>query len=110
MTWYFPRSSPLKLRNGTSKYIFKKMAEEFVPREIVYRRKHGFGVPVAQWFRGELRDLLHEQLTANDDGARLFEPRVVQRMLDEHTSGRYDWSTQLWPLFVFRLWHRRYAP
>ena len=102
--------SSLKLRNGTSKYIFKKMAEEFVPREIVHRRKHGFGVPVAEWFRGDLRDLLHEQLTANDDGARLFEPRVVQRMLNEHTSGRYDWSTQLWPLFVFRLWHRRYAP
>jgi asparagine synthase (glutamine-hydrolysing) len=102
--------SSLKLRNGTSKYIFKKMAEEFVPREIVHRRKHGFGVPVAQWFRSELRDMLHEHLTANDDGARLFEPRVVQRMLDEHTSGRYDWSTQLWPLFVFRLWHRRYTP
>ena len=53
--------SSLKLRNGTSKYIFKRMAEEFVPREIVHRRKHGFGVPVAEWFRTDLRDMPHEQ-------------------------------------------------
>jgi len=75
-------------------------------REIVHRRKHGFGVPVAEWFRTDLRDMLHEQLTANDDGARWFEPRVVQCMLDEHTSDATNWSTQLWPLFVFRLWYR----
>ena len=62
------------------------MAEEFVPREFVYRKKH-FGVPIGRWFRSELRT-----------------------MLREHSNGTRDWSVQLWPLLIFRLWYRAFAP
>jgi asparagine synthase (glutamine-hydrolysing) len=103
--------SAFKLRDGTSKYIFKKTVESFVPREIVYREKHGFGVPVRSWFRTELRDMLHDHLLASDDaGARLFDRAYVERLVREHTTGRRDWSGQLWPLLVFRMWYRRSAP
>jgi asparagine synthase (glutamine-hydrolysing) len=87
------------------------MAEEFVPREIVYRKKHGFGVPIALWFRGELRTMLHDVLLSRDDGgAHLFDQIFVERMLREHTYGTRDWSVQLWPLLIFRLWYRAFAP
>jgi len=103
--------SDLKLHDGVSKYIFKRMAEEFVPREIVYRKKHGFGVPLALWFRDELRTMLHDVLLSSDDrGARLFDRTFVERMLREHASGARDWSVQLWALLVFRLWYRAFAP
>ncbi|MFQ5599015.1 MAG: asparagine synthase (glutamine-hydrolyzing) [Candidatus Krumholzibacteriia bacterium] len=103
--------STLKLHNGTSKYIFKKMAEEFVPHEIVYRRKHGFGVPIRSWFRKDLRETLHDHLLSSDDGGqRFFNQGFVEHMLREHEAGRWDWSVQLWPLLVFRMWYRRYGP
>jgi asparagine synthase (glutamine-hydrolysing) len=102
--------SSLKLRDGVSKYIFKKMAATFVPRDIVYREKHGFGVPIAAWFRGELRDLLHDHLLGRSDGGeRFFDGAFVERMLREHQSGRWDWSPHLWALLVFRMWYRSSA-
>jgi asparagine synthase (glutamine-hydrolysing) len=103
--------SDLKLRNGVSKYIFKKTVESFVPREIVYREKHGFGVPVGSWFRSELRDMLHDHLLSSDDaGAQFFDRAFVERLVREHTSGQRDRSVQLWPLLVFRIWYRHSAP
>jgi asparagine synthase (glutamine-hydrolysing) len=103
--------SDWKLHDGVSKYIFKKMAEEFVPREIVYRKKHGFGVPIGPWFRSELRTMLHDVLRSRDDGAApLFDAGFIERLLREHDTGARDWSVQLWPLFVFRLWYRAFAP
>jgi asparagine synthase (glutamine-hydrolysing) len=103
--------SHLKLRHGVSKYIFKRMAEEFVPREIVRREKHGFGVPLESWFRKELRELVREHLLHSRDGAqRLFDRPFVERLVREHESGRWDWSLQLWSLLVFHLWYGRYAP
>jgi asparagine synthase (glutamine-hydrolysing) len=103
--------SNLKLHGDTTKYIFKKTVESFVPREIVYREKHGFGVPIEAWFRRELRDLLREELLERrDEAAEFFDRGFVETMLHQHTSGARDWSIQLWPLLVFRLWWRRWKP
>jgi asparagine synthase (glutamine-hydrolysing) len=103
--------SDLKLRGATGKYIFKKTVEAFVPREIVYREKHGFGVPIETWFRHELRDLLHSELLENrDEAAEFFDAEFVATMLREHAAGQRDWSVQLWPLLVFRMWWRKWKP
>jgi asparagine synthase (glutamine-hydrolysing) len=102
--------SSLKLHKGVSKYIFKKCVETFVPREIVYREKHGFGVPIRAWFRDELHDMLHDQLLdQRDPGNAYFDRRFIERLLQQHTAGRRDWSPQLWALLVFRLWHRKWV-
>ena len=81
-----------------------------MPREIVHREKLGFGVPVGKWFRNELRDMLRDHLLADDDGARLFNRSFIEHMLKEHESERWDWTTQLWPLLVFRMWYQRFPP
>jgi asparagine synthase (glutamine-hydrolysing) len=99
-----------KLRDGISKYILKKSVESFVPREIVYREKHGFGVPIRSWFRDELRDMLHDELLNRRDASDAFFAReTVEKLLREHSRGERDWSVQLWPLLVFRMWHRKWA-
>jgi asparagine synthase (glutamine-hydrolysing) len=100
--------SHLKLHGGISKYILKKVAEKFVPREIVHREKHGFGIPIAAWFRKDLKALLQDRLLATDDGSRLFNRKRVEFMLAEHSAGRYDWSVALWTLLMFRMWQQRF--
>jgi asparagine synthase (glutamine-hydrolysing) len=89
--------SAYKYRRGTTKYILKKALEAVLPREILYRSKKGFGVPVARWFRkGEL-DLAEAPLGS-------LNPRLVKRRAEAHRSGRADESAFLWSLYVLKRW------
>src|SRR5207237_7936583 len=77
----------LKVRGLRLKYLFKKAAEKWLPREIVYRRKQGFSVPIADWMRAGLRPMLEETLGEEKlkrDG--LFNAAFVRQMLEEHWS------------------------
>jgi asparagine synthase (glutamine-hydrolysing) len=99
----------LKVRHFRLKHILKKAVEPWLPREIVGRQKRGFSVPIARWMRGELGPLLQEKL----DPERLkrqgwFEPAFVQRLREEHQSGRADHRKALWTLLCFELWHERW--
>ncbi len=101
--------SSLKVRRLRMKHILKKTVEPWLPREIVYRQKRGFSVPISAWMRGELRPLLEERLSPE----RLkrqgwFQADFVQRLLDEHWSGRADHRKTLWTLLSFQLWHDRW--
>ena len=84
--------------------------EDVLPPGIAARAKKGFGIPVAEWFKRELREPLQEELSESrlkEQG--IFEPREVQRLLTEHLSGRTGSPKALWTLFVFQLWHRRWV-
>jgi asparagine synthase (glutamine-hydrolysing) len=92
----------LKLHGGEGKYVFKSALEPYVPREILYRPKQGFTVPLAAWFRGPLRERLCEALRGplqRDSG--LFDTRCIDRLIDQHLSGAYDHSAPLWSLLMF---------
>ena len=82
-----------------------------LPTEILERRKQGFGVPLAQWFRGPLRPILEETLSA--DRLRrvgLLDPKGVDRLITEHMSGRQDHRKLLWTLLAFERWRESYLP
>ncbi|MBI3970784.1 MAG: asparagine synthase (glutamine-hydrolyzing) [Chloroflexi bacterium] len=99
----------LKLRGLTRKYLLRKAVAGRLPDEIINRPKKGFGIPLSKWFRGELRDLLLDQLS--DSRLRrqgLFEPAHVDRLIADHLAGRRDNRKPLWTLLVFQLWHQRY--
>jgi asparagine synthase (glutamine-hydrolysing) len=101
--------SSLKVRRLRMKYILKKAVEPWLPREIVYRQKRGFSVPISRWMRSELRPLLEERL--NPERLKRegwFQPAFVQRLLDEHWSGHADHRKTLWTLLLFELWHDRW--
>jgi asparagine synthase (glutamine-hydrolysing) len=101
--------SSAKVRGRSLKRILKHAVRDLVPREVLHRPKHGFAVPTDPWLRSELQPFAREILL--DDRARsrgYFDPKVVERLLSEHVSGRHVWEGQLWLLLNFELWHRTY--
>lgn len=99
----------IKLRGSETKYLLKKVASRLVPREVLYRRKMGFGVPLPHWFRSELKDFLRDVLLSEKAQKRgLIRHEVVERMIREHTSGARDRASQLWTLLMLELWFQRF--
>jgi asparagine synthase (glutamine-hydrolysing) len=100
----------MKIRNGRRKHILKEVGATLLPREILDRRKQGFGVPLGIWFRGNLRDLFADTLLSSRSLARgYFQAPFVRRILDEHLTGRRDHTLRLWQLVVFERWHQAYV-
>jgi asparagine synthase (glutamine-hydrolysing) len=101
--------SALKLRGGEGKAVFKKAMAGDLPASVRARRKMGFGVPLAAWFRRELHDYSRDTLLGSRARQRgLFSPRAVEAILAEHARGR-DHSAQIWALLVFEEWARRWC-
>ena len=102
--------SALKLRAGTGKYLLKRAMAGYLPDEVLTRRKMGFGVPLASWFRGELRDMARDVLLSRSARERdVFCIPEVERLLRVHESGRRDWSARLWAIMCFELWMREWV-
>ncbi len=97
----------LKLRGLERKVILKRAMASRLPEGIAGRRKKGFGIPTAKWFKRELREALLDELSPERLRSQgLFEPSAVDRLVREHLDGRRDNHKELWTLFVFQLWHR----
>jgi asparagine synthase (glutamine-hydrolysing) len=96
----------LRWRGLQGKIMLKELAvQRGLPRDLVHRRKHGFGVPLGPWFRGELRDWLHETLSPETLKRRgIVRPGAVERMLHEHGQAKADHTTRLWNLAAMELW------
>jgi asparagine synthase (glutamine-hydrolysing) len=107
----FASSLPLelKVRGTTGKYLLKHAMADRLPKEVVYRKKRGFAMPVAHWLTTDLKDMSLD-LLSRDRVARqgLFEPAYVERLLRDHLEHRQDNRKLLWTLLVFQLWHARY--
>jgi asparagine synthase (glutamine-hydrolysing) len=99
----------LKLRGLRRKYILKRAAERVLPREVVWRKKAGFGAPVRAWLRGPLRPLVDELLSEETVKRRgLFNPAEVRRVVESNLSGREDYSLHVLQLLSLELWHREF--
>ena len=98
-----------KVRGLVKKYILKKAIEGLIPRENIYRRKMGFGLPVGDWFRLDMKDFLCETLLSKRSlGRGYFEPEIVTGIVKQHIEGRADWTYRLWALLMLELWHKRF--
>lgn len=92
-----------KLRGQEGKYILKKALEPHLPRDVLYRPKMGFGVPLGKWFRGPLRQRLRESLL--DGGLAqtgLFRQSYLEQLVTDHQSGLREYSAPLWALMMFQ--------
>src|SRR5918996_1096282 len=99
-----------KIRGLRKKVLLRRAAEPLLPRSIVYGRKRGFSIPAAAWLRGELEPFARETLSAATLRRQgFFEPRVVERLIDDHVARREDRSRQLWGLLAFTLWHEHHV-
>jgi asparagine synthase (glutamine-hydrolysing) len=100
----------LKLRRFDTKHLLKSAMDDLLPEGIAARKKKGFGIPVAAWLKGPLRELISEELAGPRLRAQgLFDPAAVQHLLSDHLAGRRDNRKPLWTLLVFQLWHRRWV-
>jgi asparagine synthase (glutamine-hydrolysing) len=108
--WVTGLTAEWKMRGREQKYILRKLAERVgVPKEVIYRRKQGFALPLVHWMRHELKDLIISVLldhTALQRG--FFDPKGIRQLLDEHFRGRRDHSPRIWRLLMFELWHRNF--
>ncbi|MDE2027685.1 MAG: asparagine synthase (glutamine-hydrolyzing) [Candidatus Omnitrophica bacterium] len=98
----------LKVKNGCQKYLLKKLAERYLPREVIYRPKQGFELPIAHWFRKDLADVF-ECLVLNDGSLarrEWFDMVYVRRILEAHKSGVEQHTHRLWSLLWLEIWFR----
>jgi len=105
--WTARLPAGVKLHKGQGKRIFKSALELYLPADLLYRPKQGFAVPLAQWFRGPLRQHLRTRLMGPalaDSG--LFDVAFVEQLIDGHQSGRWDHSAPLWVLLLFEAFLR----
>ncbi len=102
MEWVSGLPVGFKLKGTEGKYLLKRALAPYLPHDVLYRRKQGFAVPLEHWFRGPLQARLRTAVLSErmaDTG--YFDMRFVQRMLDEHATGRRDHSAALWSLLMF---------
>lgn len=100
--WLATLPSSLKLHEGQGKWLFKRTMEPHLSREILYRPKMGFAVPLARWFRGPLANRVRESLLGPRlEGTGWFERRYLEELVDHNQSGRRDYSAPIWTLLMF---------
>jgi asparagine synthase (glutamine-hydrolysing) len=103
--------SKLKLKGFTSKYILKKAMKNWLPDEVINRPKKGFGVPIAKWVKGPLKELFEDLLSSDRIKREGFlNPEYVTTLLQDHLVNKKDNRKQLWTLLVWELWVSRYQP
>jgi asparagine synthase (glutamine-hydrolysing) len=99
----------MKLNKLTRKYLLKKVARQWLPAEVIDRKKQGFSMPFSGWFRKELRPFARDLLSPVALKRRgLFNPEFVTTMLDEHESGVANHGGLIWGLISLELWHQAF--
>jgi len=99
--------SQMKVNGFTLKYLFKKVAAQWLPPEIINRKKRGFGAPVGAWFRNQLQPLIQDCLNREQVVKRgFFEPDAIRRIICNHDARRADHTDHLLALVIFELWCR----
>jgi asparagine synthase (glutamine-hydrolysing) len=107
LEWALTLPENVTIPGGTTKAIFKKAMEPYLPHDILYRPKMGFGCPVDHWLRAELKEMAYDLLLSPQASSRGIVGRsAVKTLLDEHCSGVNSHHTRLWPLLIMELWFR----
>jgi asparagine synthase (glutamine-hydrolysing) len=102
--------SNLKLRGREGKYIFKKALESRIPPEVMYRQKMGFSVPLAAWWKNDLRAAFESSVLREGSFCfELFEPAVIRTLWSDQLRGSRDNAYRLWILFALEKWAGHYA-
>jgi asparagine synthase (glutamine-hydrolysing) len=103
--------SSMRLGAGGGKLVLRGLLARHVPRELTDRPKAGFGVPIARWVRGPLRDWVEslvDERRVREDG--ILDADNVQRVWRQHLSGSHNHEGLLWSLLMFQAWKARWSP
>jgi asparagine synthase (glutamine-hydrolysing) len=98
-----------KINGNGGKSLLRKSMAGVLPNAILDRPKNGFGVPIASWLRGPLRQFTRDHLLSPASACNSWLDRAeVKRIVEEHEQGRIDRSQEIWSLLVFQFWHSRF--
>ncbi len=103
LAWSLPLS--MKFCNGQTKWLLRQGLYQYVPKQLIERPKAGFGIPLAEWLRGPLREWAEGSI----DETRLqqggfFKVSFVRERWQEHLLGKHNWQTLLWNVLMFQAW------
>ena len=100
----------LKMKGNTTKYILKKLMESYLPKEVIYRTKAGFGAPVRQWITHDLDNKINSYLNTDAINRRgIFDAEKVQELIKANREGLIDASYSIWGLLAIESWHRKFV-
>jgi asparagine synthase (glutamine-hydrolysing) len=103
LAWSLPMD--MKVRGGKTKWILRELLHQYVPKQLIERSKAGFGIPLAEWLRGPLRewaeDLLNEKRLINEG---YFNVSYVRNIWHLHLSGERNHQSLLWNILMFQAW------
>lgn len=104
----FSIAEALKIKSGQQKYVLKKVAERWLPKDIIYRPKSPFTLPLRAWIKHDLRGMVADYLLAEDGlaGRGLIRPSFLTRLVDEEQSGLQDHAQKIWHLLTLEQWLR----
>ena len=99
----------LKYKNGNKKYLLKQLTHKYIPLNIMNRRKMGFGIPFGNWLKGNLKPLLLETVSEENLSKQdVLNKKYVLDLLDRYLSGKSTDDWQVWLIFIFMLWWKKW--
>lgn len=105
----FQIQDKFKIKGMERKYIVKRMAEKYIPKNIIYRKKVGFYIPIGDWFRNELKDMVGDHLLSERFRQRgIFDPQQIEKMVTMHFNGVQNFEKEIWMLLNLEVWFRTF--
>ncbi len=109
MEYSFNLPQHFKVRNGTAKYLMKKLLERYLPHDLVYRRKWGFPAPIGSWLSGDLSYLIDKWLDPKRISAQgIFNEKVISKYVTDFKQGKTFHDKRVWSLIFFQMWYSKY--
>ncbi len=107
--WVATLPSDFKIKNGTSKYLLKKLTHTYIPAAIMERPKMGFGIPVVDWFREDLEYLFNHYFSAEAlQWHGFFCEDEIRKSVIEYRNGKNEGFTLLWYILIFQMWYEKW--
>jgi asparagine synthase (glutamine-hydrolysing) len=107
--WAAQLPNDYKYHNGEKKYIIRQIVYKYIPKDMMERKKMGFGIPIEKWLREELKDLVHQYLSESAlNEHKLFNTQYVQSLLNSFFGGRTHLYQKIWYLLMFQMWYERW--
>jgi asparagine synthase (glutamine-hydrolysing) len=100
----------LKYKNGETKYILKKVAERYLPKEIIYRPKTGFGAPIRKWITEDMSEMISNRLSKeNIQNQGIFDHQKVWSLIEKNKTGEIDASYTIWAILAVSSWMSQFT-
>ena len=98
------------MKGNTTKYLLKKVAERYLPHDIIYRPKTGFGAPVRKWIVEDMKHFVEEALSEkNIRAAGIFDYEMVQKLIEENRTGKTDAAYTIWAILSVNSWLNQFT-